>query len=101
MSIRSMQVDGLLTLKESRKDQKTGLEYSKIAIVGENGKKMEFKVMGRFSGLPLCNFGSRVVLDCDSPRLVMANYGDLLFECNTLEEAPKAAPSAPTPPPKG
>lgn len=101
MSIRSMQVEGLLTLKESRKDQKTGLEFSKIAVVGENGKKMEFKVMGLFSGLPLCNFGSRVVLDCDSPRLVMANYGDLLFECNTLEQAPKSVPVPPIPPSKG
>lgn len=101
MSIQSMRVYGLMTFNEAKRDNKTGLDYSKVAIVFENGKKMEFKVMGRFSGLPGVSFGSKITLDCDSPRLIMANYGDLLFECNTLEEAPKAAPASPTPPPKG
>lgn len=95
MAIIHMRVYGLLTGNERRKDNKTGLDYQKVTVTGEDGKKMEIKVMGPFNGLGNVKWGDRVTLDVDSPRLVMANYGDVLYQCAGVAVSDQKSQSAP------
>lgn len=96
MAIMEMRVYGVLAGNEARTDNKSGLKYQKVSLMTEGGKKLEFKVMGPFHGFGDRTWGDKITVNIDSPNLILANYGDMLFECAGMVLA-TAKPNAAAP----
>lgn len=80
--ISMMRVYGLYAGTTSGKDVKKGnLDFQNVTVMFEGGKKNQFKAFGRLTGFENINFGDKITFDVDTPSLVMASYGDCMWQC--------------------
>lgn len=100
MAISMMKVYGILSGVLPGKEQKSGLNFTKVTLMFESGKKHDFKVYGPFSGLGNAVWGDKVTVIVDTPELStfgeMSSYGDCSWKCAGMrlfdEKANSSAP---------
>lgn len=87
--ISMMRVYGLFAGAVPGEDQKKGIKFTKVTIIFEGGKKHNFKVVGRMTGMEPVVFGDKITVDIDSPQLTnfgeMASYGDCSWLCSEMK----------------
>lgn len=87
--ISMMRVNGLYAGQKPGKDQKKGLDFVKLVLIFEGGKKHGFKCFGPMFGFEKINFGELITIDVDTPEITtfgeMASYGDCGWNCAQLK----------------
>lgn len=87
--ISMMRINGLYAGTTQGKDPKLNLDFNKITMMFEDGKKHSFKCYGPIEGFDKLNFGAVIVVDVDTPNLrtfgEMASRGDCSWNCSGLK----------------
>lgn len=85
MSILAMRCYGLFAGSTPGQDTKSGLTFTKVVLMYEDGKKHGFKVYTNLVGFENVSFGDKITVEVDTPTLSqfgeMSSYGDCAWKC--------------------